>query len=137
MGEQRETRIKALVDRFRAAAGHPDVRQHAGFRFFPNNSCTWASYALGHLLAELEPDADWHIRNAESSRGGHDWLESGDLAVDATADQFSGYSPYVGRTPAPRPLSPAKEKRVELRSWDPAHQEALAAIRRVMESPTK
>lgn len=134
MDMQRETRIKALMDRFREAAKHPDVKQHAGFRFFPTNSCTWASYALGHLLAELEPDADWHIKNAESSRGGHDWLESADLAVDATADQFPDYSPYVGQMPAPRPLAPATEKRVELSSWDSDHQKALADIRRVMES---
>lgn len=136
MTAERLDRIKDLVMRFREAAADPRVRdEHKGYANFPAGSCTWASFALGQLLAELEPGEDWHLVNAaaQDSWGGHDWLESHHLAVDVTADQFQGFVPYVG--PAPAPLHPrysGTKKRVELSNWDPPHEAALTAIRGVM-----
>lgn len=135
MSGPREARIQDLMQRFRMAAGDPVIRgRHAGFHSFPSGSCTWASFAFGHILAELEPDADWHLVNAEAldGWGGHDWLESHGLAVDVTADQFSGYVPYIGSSPAPRPVRYGKTKRVELADWTPAMAAALEDIADLM-----
>lgn len=136
MDTERIARIQYLMVRFRNAAADPLTRaRHSGFWNFPSSSCTWASFALGHLLAELEPDADWHLVNAEAGDGwgGHDWLESRGLAVDVTADQFEGYSPYVGSAPPPRPERYNRAlKRIELAAWHRPHEEALDTIRKLM-----
>lgn len=136
MNDSREASIRSLMGRFRTAAGHEATRQHVGFRYFPQNSCTWASFALGHLLAEMEPSANWHLVNAQAvdGWGGHDWLESRGLAVDVTADQFNGYEPYVGPAPAPRPERYGGPlKRIDLADMTPAQEEALGTIRGVIQ----
>lgn len=129
----REVWIADLVERFREAAVTPEMSVHPGYRSFPHGSCTWASFALGHLLMESEPEADWHLVSARrlDGIGGHDWLESGELAVDVTADQFD-FETYIGPTPSPLPSGYAGRQRVELTEWDPPHAEALADIRRLM-----
>ena len=120
--------------RFREAALRPEMKRHAGFYDFPRGSCTWASFALGHLLAEQEPEADWHIMNASgpSSIQGHDWLDGDGLAVDVTADQFPGFTPYVGALPIPLPPEYRPKKRIELAELDPAQSDALRAVRKLM-----
>ena len=113
------SRVSELMRRFREAARQPEMKTHAGYSSFPRGSCTWASYAFGHLLAEKEPEADWHIVYAggPSARQGYDWLDSIGLAVDITADQFPGYEPYVGPVPAPLPPEYAPKQRIELDEW--------------------
>lgn len=135
MNAGREARVRELVERFRAAALHPDMKRHDGFYSFPYASCTWASYALGHLLADMEPGVDWHMVNAEgpSSLQGHDWLEGDGLGVDVTADQFSGFAPYVGPVPVPLPAAYRRKQRIELAEWHPPHAEALATLRDLMQ----
>jgi hypothetical protein len=134
MTSEREEWIRRFVARFREAAIRPEMKRYAGYYSFPWGSCTWASYALGHLLAEQEPDADWHVMNAEgpSSLQGHDWLESGGLGVDVTADQFRGFAPYVGPIPVPLPPEYRPKQRIELAEWHPAHSEALLTLRELM-----
>ena len=136
MDHERTVRIESLMESFRRAAADPLTRErHAGYWNFPHSSCTWASFAFGHLLAELEPDADWHIMNAEAADGcgGHDWLEGRGLAVDVTANQFDGFQPYVGPAPAPLPhWYSGDSKRIELSEWTDSQQRALADIRRLM-----
>ena len=121
------------MTRFRVASMHPEMSAHPGYRKFPHGSCTWASFAFGHLLMESEPEADWQLVSARRSDGfgGHDWLESGELAVDVTADQF-GFEPYIGLTPPPLPSGYAGRQRFELAQWDAPHAEALTDIRRLM-----
>ncbi|MDQ0865659.1 hypothetical protein QF036_003240 [Arthrobacter globiformis] len=101
MSSKREEWIRELVERFLVIAELPEAKAHAGSFKFPRGLCTWASFALGHLLAEREPQAGWHIVNASGPSGiqGHDWLEDGDLAIDVTAHQFHGIQPYVGVAP--------------------------------------
>lgn len=134
MNVEREARVRQLVDRFRLAALRPEMKGHSGFHSFPRGSCTWASFALGHLLAELEPGADWHIVNAAgpSPIQGHDWLEGDGLGVDVTADQFPGFEPYVGPVPVPVPSAYTPKRRIELASWGPLHADALMTLRRLM-----
>ncbi|MDQ0923106.1 hypothetical protein QF038_001614 [Pseudarthrobacter sp. W1I19] len=134
MNGGREARVRELVERFRAAALHPDMRRHAGFYSFPWGSCTWASFALGHLLAEVEPEVDWHMVNAAgpSAIQGHDWLEGEGLVVDVTADQFPGFTAYVGPGPVPLPPAYQRKQRIELTEWDPPHAEALTTLRQLM-----
>lgn len=137
MSQEREAWIRELMDGFRRAAKLPEVREYAGYFRFPHGSCTWASFAFGHLLAEKEPDADWHLVNATGPDllRGHDWLESDGLAVDITADQFPGHKPYVGPIPPPLPPQYVRCKRIELAAWHPPHAAALETIRRLMEAP--
>jgi hypothetical protein len=136
MDHERSARIESLLELFCEAAGSPAIRErHAGFRFFPRNSCTWASFTFGRLLAELEPDADWHLVNAEAADGwgGHDWLESRGLAVDVTASQFDGFRNYIGPAPAPRPHRySGAAKRIELFELTDSQAKAFADIRRLM-----
>ena len=129
------SRVRELMRRFREAARQPEMKTHAGYSSFPRGSCTWASYAFGHLLAEKEPEADWHIVNAggPSALQGHDWLESIGLAVDITADQFLGYEPYVGQK-YQRPFLPST-RQSSGSNWTVAspHEAASRAVRSLME----
>jgi hypothetical protein len=136
MTGDREEWIRELMGKFREAAQHPEMERYAGYYSFPRGSCTWASYAFGHLLAEREPDADWHIVNASgpSALQGHDWLEGGGLGVDVTADQFPGHEPYVGELPVPLPPEYKPKQRIELGEWHPPHADALQTLRALMSS---
>lgn len=137
MDTERLAGIRSLMMRFRSAAANPLTRErYAGYVHFPAGSCTWASFAFGHLLAQLESEEDWHLVNVGSTDGGggHDWLESHGLAVDVTGDQFEGFAPYVGPASAPLPARYSRPaKRIELSEWDPPHEDALRTIRGLME----
>lgn len=103
---QRLTRIATLMCKFRSAVQEDRIKlfpeKYPWFWSFPKGSCTAASFILGHLLKELEPEKDWHLMNGtKGGVFGHDWLHDGEIAVDATADQFESYSPYVGIAPPP------------------------------------
>lgn len=103
---QRLARIETLLQKFRSAAQEEQIKlapeKYPWFWNFPHGSCTAASFILGTLLKELEPEKDWHLVNGtEGGVFGHDWLNDGKIAVDATADQFAGYAPYVGISPPP------------------------------------
>lgn len=127
--------ITEMVRAFREAASDPDVRSaHVGYAQFPKGSCTWASFAFGRLLQELEPDRDWHLVNGTNPGqiSGHDWLEDGCLAVDVTADQFAGLDPYIGQAPAPAAAQWRMTQRYELAEAHAPYLKALKTIRQRM-----
>lgn len=117
------------------AATLPEIRGNfAGYHSFPHASCTWATFAVGALLSELEPEHDWHLVNGRRPRalGGHDWLEDGRLAVDITADQFLGEQFFVGFSPSPVAQQWPLQRRIELSNATEQQLKALAAIRAIM-----
>lgn len=123
------------MDSFRAAAKNEGIAKNfSGYAEFPRNSCTWASFAFGALLKELEPKQDWHLVNGRNPRNSfrHDWLSDGYLAVDVTADQFPNESPFVGLAPAPIAKTYYPVERHEVSAAGDAPLEALAAIRKLM-----
>lgn len=131
---ERITRIKQLMNSFRVAAKKEQIAIFSGYASFPLNSCTWASFAFGGLLKELEPDQDWHLVNGLNPRTSfrHDWLSDGHLAVDITADQFQNESPFVGPGPPPIAKMYLPQARHELSEAHLPHLEALVAIRKLM-----
>lgn len=131
---ERIARIRQLMISFREAVTNDEIRTFPGYAFFPLNSCTWASFAFGGMLKELEPDQDWHLVNGVNPRNSyrHHWLSDGHLAVDVTADQFQNEFPYVGLAPPPIAKTYHPLARHELSEAHLPHLEALAAIRRLM-----
>lgn len=131
---ERITQIEQLMNRFREAATSEEIAKYSGYAFFPLNSCTWASFAFGQLLKELEPGQDWHLVNGENPLNSfrHHWLSDGDLAVDVTADQFENESPYVGLAPPPVAKTYHPVDRHEVDGAFEAYKEALETIRRLM-----
>lgn len=134
----RLARIERLMDSFRHAAFSAEIGQtFPGYASFPRGSCTWASFAFGILLQELEPEHDWHLVNGKKdpqSIFGHDWLEDGRLAVDITADQFTGELPFVGLSPSPVAKILPTRRRIELSTASPDLLKALEAIRKIIET---
>lgn len=136
---QRLVRIETLMHKFRSAAQRDQIKlapeTYPWFWNFPHNSCTAASYILGTLLKELEPEKDWHLMNGtEGGVFGHDWLNDGKIAVDATADQFAGYAPYVGISPPPLASKfHHNPQRHELSEIHPPMLDSLKAIRALMD----
>lgn len=136
----RLVRIERQMSSFRNAAFSAEIGEaFAGYRRFPFGSCTWASFAFGLLLKELEPGEDWHLVNGLNHGvfGGHDWLEDGHLAVDITADQFLGERPFVGLSPPPVAQSWPSQNRIDLSSAHEPHRKALIAIRKLMPNLTE
>ncbi|MET0872428.1 MAG: hypothetical protein ABWX63_04935 [Paeniglutamicibacter terrestris] len=135
----RIVRIEQLMDSFREAAFSSEIRERfAGYARFPRGSCTWASFAFGVLLQELEPEQDWHLVNGLNPQSifGHDWLEDGYLAVDCTADQFPDEMPFVGLSPPPVAKAWPTQRRIELSTAGSEPLAALAAIRKMIQNPS-
>lgn len=123
------------MHKFRLAAQDPQIGyKYAGYANFPKGSCTWASFAFGKLLQELEPDRHWHLVNGSNANlhENHDWLEDGELAVDITADQFTAMNPFVGFAPPPTAQARPKRTKIDLSEADPPHLAALHDIRHLM-----
>lgn len=131
----RIAQISKLMLEFRLAAKTRHIQEnHVGYANFPAGSCTWASFAFGRMLKEIEPHRDWHLINASNDDPckNHDWLEDGELAVDITADQYDPLEPYVGPAPPPSANTRPSRKRIELSTATPAHLAALDDIRLLM-----
>lgn len=130
----RVQRIEGLMHKFRLAAQDPKIKnKHVGYANFPHSSCTWASFAFGRLLQELEPHRHWYLVNGSNADlDNHDWLEDGELAVDITADQFKSMTPYVGSAPPPAAQTRPERKLIELSTAGSPHLSALTDIRLFM-----
>lgn len=136
MDYQRVQRIEGLMHKFRLAAQDPKIKnKHVGYANFPHGSCTWASFAFGTLLQELEPDRHWYLVNGSNADplDNHDWLQDGELAIDITADQFKSMTPYVGSAPPPTAQTRPNCKHVDLATATPIHLAALDEIRLFMD----
>lgn len=132
---QRIQRIEDLMHSFRLAAQDSRIKnKHAGYAYFPKGSCTWASFAFGKLLQELELDRHWYLVNGSNDDPlkNHDWLEDGQLAVDISADQFMSMRPYVGPAPPPAAQTRPNRQHIDLTTAAPAHLAALEDIRLIM-----
>lgn len=132
---QRLQQISQLMQNFRLAAETEHImRNYVGYARFPISSCTWASFALGILLQESEPERHWYIVSGSNADpcDNHDWLEDGEIAVDITADQYPPMTPYIGITPPPAARTRPRREQIELSQADPPHIAALNDIRSLM-----
>ena len=91
-------KIRNAATAFRLAIEGSDRSELSeGFSRFPWGSCGDASLLLAAYLRD-EGLGDFELIAARGTNGDHAWLQQGEVVIDITADQFTGFdfAVYVG-----------------------------------------